>query len=196
MSYVAGAVPFSNVMARATAGVDLREVGTHTVSGSGLREVAGFGPMAVAGLADVAKGAIGPALAGPDRPVLSALAGGAAVCGHNWSVFLRGAGGRGISPSLGALGVRDRPGSLTLLIGLGLGRLSRQTGLGCFIAAVALVPVLWRTRGRQGALAGAAVVGPMLVKRVLGNEAPGRRDLSTYLARLVLDRDTWEEVTP
>ena len=27
---------------------------------------------------------------------------GLAVAGHNWSVFLRGAGGRGIAPALGA----------------------------------------------------------------------------------------------
>ncbi len=191
VSYLAGAVPFSNLMARARTGVDLRDVGTGTVSGSGLREVAGFGAMAVAGVADVAKGAIGPMLAGPERPVLSAFAGGAAVAGHNWSVFLGGAGGRGISPALGALAVRSRPGSVTLLAGLSLGRLSGQTGLGCFVADLALVPVLTATRGRLGALAGVAVLTPMLVKRAVGNHPPARRDLSTYLARLTLDRDTW-----
>lgn len=196
IAYLAGAVPFSNLVARAKAGVDLREVGTGTVSGSGLREVAGFGAMAGAGVADVAKGAVGPLLAGPERPVLAALAGGAAVCGHNWSVFLAGAGGRGISPALGALGVRHQPGSATLLAGLAVGRLAGQTGLGCFIADVALVPVLARTRGRSGALAGLAVLAPMLVKRAVGNHPPARRDAATYLARLALDRDTWAPDPP
>ncbi|MGZ4693084.1 MAG: glycerol-3-phosphate acyltransferase [Acidimicrobiales bacterium] len=192
LAYVAGAVPFSNLMARARTGRDLRGVGTGTVSATGLGRVAGFGPMAIAGLADVAKGTVGPLLAGPDRPVLSALAGGAAVCGHNWSVFLGGSGGRGISPSIGALAVRNPLGSVILLSGLGGGRLVEQTGLGCFVAGVALVPSLRRAGGREGAIAGAAVAVPMLAKRLVGNHPPPRRDVVTYLARLVFDRDTWK----
>lgn len=191
VSYLAGAVPFSNLAARLRAGVDLREVGTGTVSGTGLFAVAGPGPLAVAGIADVAKGAVGVALAGADRPVLAAAAGGAAVCGHDWSVFLGGAGGRGISPAMGALAVRHRPGAAVLLAGLALGRVLRQTGLASFVAALAVPPVLARTHGRDGALAGAAVVGPMLVKRVLGNRPPETPGPSVRMARLVLDRDTW-----
>jgi glycerol-3-phosphate acyltransferase PlsY len=194
VAYLAGAVPFSNLMARARTGRDLRGVGTGTVSATGLGSVAGFGPMALAGLADVAKGTAGPLLAGPDRPVLSALAGGAAVCGHNWSVFLRGAGGRGISPALGALAVRNPLGSAVLLTGLGVGRGFRQTGLGCFVAGVVLVPVLHRARGREGAIAGAAVVVPMLAKRALGNRPPEHGAAVTYLARVVFDRDSWHQV--
>lgn len=190
-SYLVGAVPFSNLVARRRAGVDLRDVGSGTVSGTSLFEVAGFGPLAIAGVADVAKGSVGPLLAGPDRPILAALAGGAAVCGHNWSVFLGGAGGRGISPALGALAVRNWPGAATLIGSFGVFRLANQSGLGCFVGDLALVPVLARTRGRDGALAGAVVVVPMLTKRIAGNHAPTVRNPSTYLARLILDSDTW-----
>src|SRR5439155_25573351 len=91
-------VPFSNLMARRARGVDLRKFGSGTVSGTALYEVAGFGSLALAGVCDVLKGAVGPLLAGRSRPRLRALAAGAAVAGHNWSPFLRGAGGRGISP--------------------------------------------------------------------------------------------------
>jgi hypothetical protein len=65
--------------------------------------------------------------------------------------------------------------------------------MGCFIADIAMVPVLKRIGGRGAAAAGSAVVVPMLVKRVTGN-APvseprlGPR-LRTYAARLLLDRD-------
>lgn len=188
LSYLAGSIPFSNLMARRRADVDLRDLGTGTVSGSGLYEVAGFGALATAGVADVAKGAVGPLLAGRDRPVLAAVAGAAGVCGHNWSIWLGGAGGRGISPAMGALLVRDRPGAVTLLMGLSFKAVD-ATGLGGFLADLAVAPVLARTRGPAGALMGAAVVVPMLVKRLVGNGPPARRDVATYASRLVFDRD-------
>lgn len=192
ISYLAGSIPFSNLMARWRADVDLRDVGTGTVSGTSLYDVAGFGALALAGVADVAKGAVGPLLAGPDRPVLSAVAGGAGVCGHNWSVWLGGAGGRGISPAMGALLVRDPPGAVTLMTGLSF-KAVHATGLGGFLADVALVPVLAMTRGPAGALMGAGVVLPMLVKRLVGNRPPVRRDVAAYASRLVFDRDAGEE---
>jgi acyl phosphate:glycerol-3-phosphate acyltransferase len=186
---LAGSIPFSNLAARARAGVDLRDVGTGTVSGTALFDVAGFGPLAAAGVCDVAKGAIGPVLAGRDRPALAAMATGASVVGHNWSPWLRGAGGRGISPALGATVVRDWPGTVTLAIGLAAGRLAKATGLGSFLADVALVPVLHRTKGRAGAMLGVAVVGPLLAKRLMGNRRPDRPRPSAYLHRLVFDSD-------
>jgi acyl phosphate:glycerol-3-phosphate acyltransferase len=193
---LAGSIPFSNLVARARAGVDLRDVGTGTVSGTALFDVAGFGPLAAAGVCDVAKGAIGPVLAGRDRPALAAAATGASVVGHNWSPWLRGAGGRGISPALGALVVRNWPGTVTLAIGLAAGRLAKATGLGSFLADVALVPVLHRTKGRAGAMIGVAVVGPLLAKRLMGNRRPDRRAAGpghglhrVYLHRLVFDSD-------
>jgi glycerol-3-phosphate acyltransferase PlsY len=188
VAFVAGAIPFSNVAARRRAGVDLRDVGTGTVSGTSLFRVAGFGALAVAGVLDVAKGAAGPLLAG-DRHVLAALCAGLAVAGHNWSPFLRGAGGRGISPALGALLVVAWPGTLVLLAGLVLGRFVRQTGLGSFVAQIALTPVTALTHGSVGALSGVCVATPMLLKRLLGNRPPARRDARTYLRRLVFDRD-------
>jgi acyl phosphate:glycerol-3-phosphate acyltransferase len=190
---VAGSIPFSNLAARARAGVDLRHVGTGTVSGTALFDVAGFGPLAAAGVCDVAKGAIGPVLAGRDRPALAAVATGAGVVGHNWSPWLRGAGGRGISPALGALVVRDWPGTVTLAIGLAAGRLAKHTGLGSFLADVALVPVLHRTKGRAGAMIGAAVVAPLLAKRLMGNRPPDRPGLGVYVHRLVFDSDPSSE---
>jgi glycerol-3-phosphate acyltransferase PlsY len=191
VAFVAGAIPFSNIAARRRAGVDLREVGSGTVSGTSLFRVAGFSALAVAGVCDVAKGAVGPFLAG-DHTVLAAFCAGLAVAGHNWSPFLRGAGGRGISPALGALLVVAWPGTVVLLAGLVLGRFVRQTGLGSFMAQVALTPVTALTHGTVGALSGACVATPMLVKRVLGNGPPARRNARTYLRRLVFDRDERE----
>jgi glycerol-3-phosphate acyltransferase PlsY len=188
-SYAAGSVPFSQLAARLTRQVDLRTVGSGTVSGTALYRVAGFGPLAVAGLCDIAKASIGPLLAGRDRPVLAAIAGAAAVSGHNWSPWLRGAGGRGIAPAMGALLPQQADGALVLLAGLAVGRAARRTGLGSFVTDLALLPFLARRRGWRAALAGGAVVAPMLVKRVLGNRPPVRPTAAVYLRRLVFDHD-------
>jgi glycerol-3-phosphate acyltransferase PlsY len=188
-AFVAGSVPFSNIAARRQAGVDLRTVGSGTVSGTSLYRVAGFGPLAAAGVCDVAKGAVGPILAGRNRPVLAAVSGGLGVAGHNWSPFLRGSGGRGISPALGALGMTAWPGTLVVLGGMVLGRFVKATGLGTFIAQAALVPVLARTHGRRGALAGICVVLPMWTKRLAGNQRPVDPSVRTYARRLLYDSD-------
>lgn len=189
LSFVVGAIPTANLTARAIRGVDLRRVGGGTVSGTALYRVAGFVPLAVAGILDIGKGALGPLLAGSDRPVLAAFAGGLAVAGHNWSPFLRGAGGRGIAPAVGALLVTAWPGAVLLLVGLTLGRLARETGLASFVAELALVPVLAITNGASGALAGLAIALPMLSKRVLGNAPPVGDRRHVYVHRLLFDHD-------
>jgi len=191
--FLAGSIPFSNLAARWSRGVDLREVGSGTVSGTGLYRVAGFGPLAAAGVLEVAKGAVGPLLATRRRPRLAAIAGGAAVVGHNWSPWLRGAGGRGISPALGALLAQAWPGTVTLLVGMVVGRFAGETAIGSLAADVAVVPLLGRLGGRDDAFAAAAVVAPMIVKRLMGNGPVRGARGPTLVTRLVLDRDRWTE---
>lgn len=189
IAYLAGAVPFSNIVAGAVRGVDLRDVETGTVSGTSLYKVAGFLPMVVGGLADVGKGALGPWLA--SDAVYAAGAAGLVVVGHNWSPFLGGAGGRGISPAMGALAVVAWPGTLLLLAALAFGRLIEKTGFLSFLAQVALVPLLAVTGGGEDALVGACVAVPLLAKRLTGNEPiPDRARTSRVLAsRLLFDHD-------
>jgi glycerol-3-phosphate acyltransferase PlsY len=186
-AYLLGAVPFSNLFARRLRGVDLRESGTGTVSGTGLYRVAGFGPLVLSGLLDVGKGVLAVLVAGTSRPGLAAAAGGAVVIGHNWSIYLRGAGGRGLAPAMGALLVEAWLGVVVILGGLGMGRARRESGLGSFVALLLVVPVLAVTGGRYDALAGACAVTPVLVKRVRGNEPAS--DWGVRVHRLVYDND-------
>ena len=195
VAYLLGSVPFSQFTARLLRGADLRAQGTGTVSATGLGILAGTGPLVVAGLLDTVKGSVGPMLADPRRrPALAATAGGVAVVGHNWSPLLAGAGGRGISPALGALIVTAPAGAMVLLGGVGLGRAVRQTGLGAFTSYLVLVPALRRTGGPAAARAGAAVLLPILAKRLLGNRRAGTP--TTYLWRLLYDRDEPRRTEP
>ncbi len=195
LAFAAGSIPCSNIVARASRGVDLRDTDYNSVSGTSLYRVAGFGALVVSGLGDLAKGAVGPLLAGSGRPELAALAGGAAVVGHNWSPFLRGQGGRGVGPALGALLVNAWPGVVLLLGSMIVGKMFRQTGLGGFVGEVALTPVLAVTSGGAGALAGAAIATPMLVKRAVGNSRPSESGWRPYVRRVLFDRDP-ETPTP
>ncbi len=191
LAYLAGAVPCSNIVARLAAGVDLRDVGTGTSGGSNLYTVAGFSAMAVGGLADIAMGAVGPGVAvWLDQPVgVRVLAGALAVTGHNWSVFHRLAGGRGLSTAMGAGLVLAWPMTVVIATGLALGRLVHGTGAASFLALLVSVPLLWATRGGYGAAVAFALAVPVLVKRVLGNEPPPRWSARVLATRLVEDRN-------
>lgn len=189
-AFALGAIPFSNLMSQSVTGRDLRTVGAGTVSGTALYRVAGFTPLAVGGIMDVAKAAPGVLAAG-SAPVVGALAAGAAVAGHNWSPFLRGAGGRGVSPAMGALAVVFWPGTALLLAGLGFGRLVRQTALVSFLSMLAL-PLLALSLGDgDAALAGTLVVAPILMKRLAANNSmpPAGRRARVLLRRLLCDND-------
>ncbi len=189
LSFVFGAIPFSQIVARFTRGIDLREVETGTVSGTALYRVAGFAPLALAGVLDVTKGAAAALLGGgPDRFIVASICSGAAVAGHNWSPFLRGAGGRGISVALGATAVLSWPGLALLVAGLILGKLLGETGLGCFAALVAYAPALYAFHGREGLLLTGLLWAPMFGKRITGNERPSQPSPRVYLSRLLFDR--------
>lgn len=195
VGYAVSSIPFANLAARITKGVDLRSVGNGTVSGTGLYQVAGFGPLAVAGILEVAKGTVGPLIAGRRHPLLAAGAAGASVMGHNWSPLLGGAGGRGLSPAIGALGVTAPLGAGLILAGMAAGRLAGETAIGSLAADAALVPAVKRVHGREGALSAAAVLFPMLVKRMVGNRPASRPAPEVYLWRLLFDRDTCRPAT-
>ncbi|NES28112.1 glycerol-3-phosphate acyltransferase [Micromonospora terminaliae] len=161
LAYLVGAVPFSNLVAHRYAGLDLRHAGTGTTTPANLHRTAGLRPAVLAGVLEVAKGMVGPALIGPDRPLLAAVAGGLAVTGHNWSPLLRGRGGRGISTATGALLVVAWPGAVFMFGCLVMGILTRRVLVFMRAAAFALLPLLGLIDGRRGLLLGAILVGPI-----------------------------------
>ncbi len=195
-AYAVGSVPCSWLVARALRGVDLRDVDTGTVSGTGVYRVAGLGPLVLAGLLDVGKGALAVALARRIAGAQTAghlLAPGAAVAGHNWSMALGGAGGRGIGPAIGALTDGAPEGSALLVAGICAGKAAGESAIGALASYLALPVVLHRRRGRVGLLRGGAVLVPMFAKRLAGNARPGGGS-QVYLWRFLYDRDSREAI--
>ena len=103
-SYLLGSVPLSYLSARSR-GIDLRKQGTQQVGGGNLWRTTSHTLGLFVGLFDFIKGALMIVIAwslGLDAGLQFAV-GLAAVVGHNWPVFLRFHGGRGIATSLGII---------------------------------------------------------------------------------------------
>jgi len=102
LSYIAGSIPFGYLIGRFS-NKNVLEIGWKKTSGSNVFKNVGKWQGILTGLLDVAKGYL--MVSGAQRLGLSAevqvFSGAAAVIGHNWSVFLKFAGGRGIGTFAG-----------------------------------------------------------------------------------------------
>ncbi len=105
-AYLIGSIPSSYLVGRMVAGIDIRDYGSGNVGASNVSLHVGKKWVAPIGIFDVSAKGILPVLAsGPLFLDLGfatqAIAGLAAMCGHNWPIFLRFSGGRGIAVGLG-----------------------------------------------------------------------------------------------
>lgn len=96
LGYFLGAVPSGWLIGKAY-GIDVRHYGSGRTGGANVFRSLGWGAAAFTGFMDVAKGALAVWLArwlfGSE--LAAALAGAAAVVGHNWPITLRFRGGAG-----------------------------------------------------------------------------------------------------
>jgi glycerol-3-phosphate acyltransferase PlsY len=104
LGYVLGSFPAGYLLGRLW-GVNVLEIGSGRTGGTNLLRAAGVAPALLTGVLDMSKGALAVWIAGQVTvyPAAAALAGAAAILGHNHSVFLRYRGGAGVGTSLGAL---------------------------------------------------------------------------------------------
>lgn len=108
LGYLLGSIPSAYLATRWATGGDIRRLGGGNVGGLNVFREIGVGPALAAGIVDIGKGAAAVAiaywlLAVPQPYVL--LAGLAAVVGHNWMVWLKFSGGKGMGSTIGALAV-------------------------------------------------------------------------------------------
>jgi glycerol-3-phosphate acyltransferase PlsY len=106
LGYLLGSIPTAYIATRLAAGKDVRRLGGGNVGGLNVFREVGFLPAAVVGIVDVAKGAAAVAIAqwllavSPPFVLAAALA---AVVGHNWMVWLKFSGGKGMGAAIGGL---------------------------------------------------------------------------------------------
>ncbi len=103
-SYLIGSIPSGLVLGKLR-GVDLRQYGSGKTGSANVLRTLGPRYAAVALIADMLKGVIAVVLAKCvlGTPAGEMAAGFAAIAGHNWSVFIRFQGGRGVATSVGGL---------------------------------------------------------------------------------------------
>jgi glycerol-3-phosphate acyltransferase PlsY len=104
ISYLLGAMPFGLLISRTCCGIDPREQGSGNIGATNVGRLCGtkFGAMTL--ILDVLKGFVPVLLAASfsDSYFFLTLVATAAVCGHMFSVFLHGKGGKGVATWVGA----------------------------------------------------------------------------------------------
>jgi glycerol-3-phosphate acyltransferase PlsY len=106
LGYLLGSVPTAYIVTRLALGRDVRQLGGGNVGGLNVYREVGLLPAVVVAVVDLGKGAASVAIAywllDLSLPFVLAAA-LAAVVGHNWMLFLKFSGGKGMGPAIGGL---------------------------------------------------------------------------------------------
>ena len=144
-AYLLGSVPAAYLVAKWSRGIDLRQYGSGNVGASNILTVVSKWWSIPVTIFDLFKGMLAIYVAqwiglGITQQVTVGIA---AIIGHNWPVFLRFAGGRGILTSLGVIIILSpKLGPIVLVLAF-LFAPFRQLALGVFIALVFLPILSW-----------------------------------------------------
>ena len=160
ISYLLGAMPFGLLISRTCCGIDPREQGSGNIGATNVGRLCGtkYGAMTLA--LDMLKGFLPVLLASSfsDSYFFLTLVAAAAVCGHMFSVFLHGKGGKGVATWVGAFAAISLPA--TILCGLAFLAalyLYNFVSLSSMVM-VALMPVILLLQGLFGAIPMALVL--------------------------------------
>ena len=117
--YLIGSIPSGLIIGRLRR-VDIRQYGSGNIGTTNVLRTLGAKFGAIVLVADVLKGVIAVLLARYiiGTPMGEMAAGFAAVAGHDWSVFLKFKGGRGVATSLGGLLPMVMPAPMSGVAGL------------------------------------------------------------------------------
>ena len=146
-AYLLGAVPFGLLIAKSR-GVDIRQVGSKNIGATNVLRSVGK-PWGILTFAcDALKGYLPaawfPALAGSAAGWLGMACALAAILGHNFPVYLRFMGGKGVATSAGALlGLAPAAMGIGLVVWAALLFAFRYVSLASIVAAVVVPAAGW-----------------------------------------------------
>jgi len=198
-AYFVGAVPTAYVLGRVVRGIDIRKYGSGNVGGSNVFYHVGKAWIVPLGAFELfAKGAgtiwIGHYALdlGFDSYVLMG-AGLVALSGHNWSVYLKFTGGRGVAVAIGVMYALAWP-VLGLFAAVGVigWLIFRSSGVVVYVSL--LLTPLWAwllDKPMSVIIFMLAMIGLISIKRVMSNSRPpaGAPLRSVVFNRLFRDRD-------
>jgi len=117
-SYIIGSIPFSYIISKLFKGKDIRKFGTKNVGASNVLLVIGLVPGLIALFFDISKGTLAVYLTDKitKNITVSLFAGFFTVIGHNWPIFLKFNGGKGIATTIGILLIKSPTSFLILYL--------------------------------------------------------------------------------
>ncbi len=200
-AYLLGSVPTAYLVARWRRGIDIRRFGSGNIGASNvLASGSRWTSLIVIGF-DFLKG-VAPVVVSRavNLPVYQQAAIGiAAICGHNWTVFLRFSGGRGVLTTLGVVFALAPWLALALLIINFAFAPFKQFALGTLLVLVLLPVFSWYLadpfgiqRSTQLSLGFAAILVLLLVRRLTAPRSELAATVSArelVVHRLLFDRD-------
>lgn len=146
LAYLTGSIPFGLLISKAK-GKDIRTMGSGNIGATNVLRCIGKPLGITCFVLDVLKGYLPAALfplIGQTDPAFGILFGAAAILGHNFPVFLKFKGGKGVATSAGMLlGVAPLAVVIGLLVWALVFKLSGYVSLGSIIAALVVVVVGW-----------------------------------------------------
>ena len=153
--YLLGAVPFGLVLTRLAGLGDIRDIGSGNIGATNVLRT-GNKPLAAATLLlDSGKGAAAALVFTALDPVAGLIAGGCAILGHNFPIWLKFKGGKGVATTLGVLLAVSWPtGLAACATWLVMAAVFRYSSLAALVAlAAAPVYAWWLADGAATVLA-------------------------------------------
>jgi acyl phosphate:glycerol-3-phosphate acyltransferase len=137
ISFILGSIPFGIIIAKAK-GINLKKVGSGNIGATNVLRSLGKWPAVLTLLGDVLKGTAAIAIGryfGVEQPVYEGLIGFSAIMGHNFSIFLRFRGGKGVATSLGVLSIYSpQTALLTFIIWVMVVMFTRYSSMGALVS--------------------------------------------------------------
>lgn len=148
--YVVGSIPFGYITGRLWAGIDIRTAGSGNIGATNVMRTLGVIPALLVLFLDAAKGwacvAAAMRLGLGDAWIAGAAL--AVVAGHNWSLFLKLKGGRGVATALGVLvGLAPYAALALAAVFIVVVAISRYVSLGSIVASL-LLPLALLLNGK------------------------------------------------
>ncbi len=151
VGYLLGSIPCGYLVVKAIRGIDVRNFGSGNIGTTNVQRVLGSSSALLVLVGDMGKGALSvylgvllAPLAHISPQVMGGMAGIISIIGHNWPVFLKFKGGKGVAITAGVfLTLTPFPLMLSALVMALVVGLTRYVSLGSVAAAGALPFFIW-----------------------------------------------------
>jgi acyl phosphate:glycerol-3-phosphate acyltransferase len=148
--YLLGSIPFGLLLTRAAGLGDIRQIGSGNIGATNVLRTGNKGLAAATLLLDGAKGAAAVLIAGHWGPDMMIMAGGGAMVGHLFPLWLGFKGGKGVATALGVLLALAWPiGLIACAVWLAAAFLFRYSSLAALLALAAAPLAAWLLWDRE-----------------------------------------------